>query len=176
MRALLTAALSLALGVGVLASPALGSSVPTLGAGDLGVVSASGLVCAVGKTKSAAAVDCFKLGAKGAAPNSYSVGLAGDGTTVLQHVDAKGNVTIVRKLQRHGRAAKTIKLAAGDRFLVAGTDIGCVVVGEAVTCFRYDSKGTVPNSYGFVLTSTYAAIVKYDAAGKPHTVVMKAHA
>lgn len=154
----------------VAAANASAGTVVTIKSGDSALVVGTDLVCAVAPSQGKLAVDCFRANAKGLVANSYALGLRSDSVVVLQHVDAKGNITIVRKLQS---AAKTIKLGPTDAFKVAGTDLACTPDGKAITCFHYNGKGAVPNSYGIILTDTYATIARYNAAGKASPVVTK---
>lgn len=146
---------------------------PTLKVGDSAVVSGTDLACAVGRAQGKLAVDCFRLSAKGPVRKSYAVGLAATGLAVLQHVGATGKIAIVRKLQSVARAAKTVKLGRGGGFEVARTDLGCVVVAKAVACFRFDTHGPLPRSYGIVLSDKYAAVTRYSAKRKASAVVAK---
>lgn len=111
---------------------------------------------------------------------TYGVGLAADGTAVVNKIKADGSAQRIfkRKLQA---ATKVVRANVGDGFGLAlrnGVDLGCRVLditdtslaaryrGIKVSCWRSKGQTPVANSYGVTISDKIAGVFRFDARGK----------
>ena len=127
---------------------------------------------------------CFKVDAKGLAPGTFGIGAAEGGEVTAYKIKANREPKRIfkRTLQAAaapavaGKATKTITLGVGKVFGLAKTDILCQILkitkgvaplyrGVKVGCFRADTSGVLPSTYGVVLSDKFAAVFRFDAQG-----------
>lgn len=122
---------------------------------------------------------------------SYGVGLAVDGTAVLNRVDAKGNGKQIWKKRlpaaRGASASRNYTVSVGEGFgIAAGTNgiLGCQVLnvtstqvepifrGVKVSCWFATAKAAVRNRYGVSISETFAGVFKVPRTGSATTDVL----
>jgi hypothetical protein len=125
-------------------------------------------------------VSCFKIAGGKLAPNSYVAAIGVNGRVVVGRVNAKSDIAASvfdRTPAAVGSGSTQILVHAGDELLLAGTDLACSinndVAGIYPTCFRVTAAGGLPGSYAFAETSTFVAVVKFDATGKTSRLIFK---
>lgn len=111
---------------------------------------------------------------------TYGVGLAADGTAVLNRIKADGSSQRIFK-RRLQAATKVVRANVGDGFGLAlpnGVDLGCRVIditdtttpvryrGIKVSCWRSKGQSPVPTSYGVTISDKIAGVFRFDAQGK----------
>ena len=118
-------------------------------------------------------------------PGSYSVGLAVDGTAVLNTINADGSATHVFKKrlpQSHGvSSGKVYRVQPGQSFGIpvsGGEVIGCNVInvtttsvapiyrGIKVTCWFADASHAIPNRYAVSISDKMGGVFKITSSGQ----------
>lgn len=156
----------------------------TLRLGDAFVVGGTDLACEaqVGTKvmKGAKLISCFKVRGGSLAADSYVSALGADGRVAVARVKANGRVGATvfnRRPAVVGSSVNQFTVRAGDRLLLAGTDLACGInddrSGIYPTCFRVAPKGGLPGSYAFAETDRFVAVVRFDSTGKKTTLVFK---
>ena len=121
-------------------------------------------------------------------PGTYGVGLAVDGTAVLNKVNADGSSTHVFKKRlpasRSASGGTVYRLKAGESFGIpvsGGVVIGCKVLnvtstsvapvyrGIKVSCWFATASATVPNRYGVSISDKMAGVFKVTPSGQLST-------
>lgn len=137
-------------------------------------------------------IGCLLVAANGKPiPGSYSVGLAVDGTAVLNKVNADGSATHVFKKRlpqsRSTSSGTVYKVKPGQSFglpVSGGIVIGCSVStpsgsvapiyrGIKVTCWFADASHAIPNRYGTAISDKLAGVFKVTPTGQSKTLLLK---
>lgn len=111
---------------------------------------------------------------------TYGVGLAADGTAVVNKIKADGSSQRIFK-RRLQAATKVVRANVGDGFGLAlpnGIDLGCRVIeitdtsmaaryrGIKVSCWRSRGQTPVATSYGVTISDKVAGVFRFDGHGK----------
>ena len=73
-------------------------------------------------------------------------------------------------------AEKVFRVGVGDVVFIKGSDVSCSVANpyKQMVCFKHDNTGhAVPGSYGATVAGSFAALVRFDAKGKPKLILKK---
>lgn len=189
MRRCLLALISL-LALAALASPLAGSGAgPRAGSaqvvikvGDAVAIHGTHVGCYGVTDDRRDGIVCFKVDSKGFTPGTFGVGIAEDGTSTAYKIrENRTPRRIFRRMLQGFQApaaasaeAKTIVLGVGKVFNLKGTSILCQIVkittgvaplyrGVKVGCFRADSAGALPNTYGVAVTDKFAGVFRFKA-------------
>lgn len=176
-------AVALALAAGIASTglaAAASSSTIKLSLGDAVDVLHTKIACYALKSNGKAGVACILL--KGSKPQarSYGIGLAADGTAVVNRIKRDGSATRVfkRRLQSHSRV---YRVRTGDLFglqLTNRVSLGCRVLritskqvkplyrGVKVSCWRATATAPLPKTYGVSISDKFAGVFRFDAKGR----------
>lgn len=133
-------------------------------------------------------IGCLLLANGKPIPGSYSVGLAVDGTAVLNTVNADGSSTHVFKKRlpasRSVSGGTIYRVKSGGSFGIpvsGGVVIGCKVLnvtstsvapvyrGVKVSCYFATASAPVPNRYGVSISDKMAGVFKITPSGQIST-------
>jgi hypothetical protein len=123
-------------------------------------------------------------------PGTYSVGLAVDGTAVLNKINTDGSATHVFKKRlpasRSSSTGTVYRVKPGQSFgLPVSGDvvIGCKVSnttsgasiyrGIKVTCWYADATHAIPNRYGVAISDRLAGVFRVTPSGQSTTLMLK---
>lgn len=182
----------LAVAVSALALPAAGGSanpaLTRLQIGDAVDVTGTRIACFAINSNSKDGIACVLWKGSKIVPSSYGVGLAVDGTAVVNRIDAKGNAKKIWKKRlpasHAASAGKVYKIGVGGGFgIPIGNDVilGCQVMnvtstsveplyrGIKVSCWQATSTKSVPNRYGISISDKFAGVFKVTPQGKIST-------
>jgi hypothetical protein len=151
----------------------------TLKLGDAVDVTGTPVACFAVKSNGKAGMGCLLWTKDHATANAYGVGLAEDGTAIINriHTDGSGSTIWKRRLQT---AATVYRVGVGDEFglvLATGIDLGCRVInvttttlparyrGVKVSCWRAKGNAPLPKTYGVSLSAKLAGVFRFDATG-----------
>lgn len=110
---------------------------------------------------------------------TFGVGLAADGTAIVNKITAGGNSTTVFK-RRLSSAAATYRLGVGDVFglqLANDVVLGCKILnitdtklapiyrGTKVSCWRSKNVQPLPHTYGVSISDKFAGVFAFDNKG-----------
>ena len=161
------------------------SSLIPLKIGDAVVVEGTHIACFAINSSNKNGIGCVLLLPSGKfVVGSYGVGLAVDGTAVVNRVDAKGNGKKIWKKRlpaaRGASASQTYTVKVGEGFgISAGKNgiLGCQVLnvtsttvepiyrGVKVSCWFATATKAVPNRYGISISEKFAGVFKTTPKG-----------
>lgn len=128
-------------------------------------------------------VGCVLWSGKKPIAGTFGVGLAVDGTAVVNRVKPDGTAQRIfkRRLQSHARAVKVYRVRVGDVFgfpIDNTRSLACRVInvtdknlaafyrGVKVSCWRATATAPLPRSYGVSISDSFAGAFAFDANGK----------
>ena len=125
-------------------------------------------------------------------PGTYSVGLAVDGTAVLNKINTDGSATHVFKKRlpasQQLSSGTVYRVKPGQSFglpvsgdVVIGckvsnttsTSVASVYRGIKVTCWYADATHAIPNRYGVAISDRLAGVFRVTPSGQSTTLVLK---
>ena len=156
--------------------------------GDAVDVLHTGVACYALNSDGKNGIGCVLLANGKPVPLTYSVGLAVDGTAVLNKLGADGTSTHVFKKRlpaSHSTSSGTVyRVKPGQSFGIPVSGdvvIGCQVInvtstsvapiyrGIKVSCWFADAKHAIPNRYGVSISDKMAGVFKVTPAGQLST-------
>lgn len=184
MRAIIALAAVATAAVLVTGGSAASERTVLLRIGDAVDVAGTKVACFAIESNGKDGVACVLWGKNTARAGTYGVGLAVDGTAVLNRIKADGTSRRIfkRKLQGRERAGKTYRARVGDLFglqISAARSLGCKVIdvksrnlaplyrGVKVSCWRATTRSALPNTYGVTISDKLAGVYRYDGKGRP---------
>ncbi|HET7568022.1 MAG TPA: hypothetical protein VFJ91_08540 [Gaiellaceae bacterium] len=182
----------LAVAAAAAALPAAGGagnpSLTRLRIGDAVDVLGTRIACFAITSNSKDGIACLLWKGGKVLPSSFGVGLAVDGTAVVNRIDAKGNSTKVWKKRlpasRGAASGKVYKIGVGGGFGIPVSSevvLGCEVLnvtstaveplyrGVKVSCWPATATKAVPNRYGVSISDRFAGVFKITPQGSMST-------
>jgi hypothetical protein len=131
-------------------------------------------------------VVCFKVDSKSLAPGTFGVGIAEDGEVTAYRIQAdrtpkrifKRTLQAIAAPETPIKAEKTITLGVGKVFNLKGTNVLCQILevtkgvaplyrGVKVGCFRANTNGVLPSTYGVAMSDKFAGVFRFDSKANP---------
>lgn len=154
-----------------------------LSIGDAVDVLNTKVACYALKSSGKPGMACVLLRGSNPITGSYGIGLASDGTAVVNRVkpDGSGAHVFKRRLQSH---ARVYRVRIGDLFglqLTSKVSMGCRVIrvtsslvqplyrGIKVSCWRATATAPLPTTYGVSISDKFAGVFRFDGKGRVTT-------
>lgn len=176
--------LPVALAALALAPGAAGGNTIQLKIGDAVDVVGTPIACFAIESNKKDGIGCVVWAKDKPKVGSFGVGLAVDGTAVLNTIKADGTSRSIFKGRTVQARAKVYRVKVGESFgLPAGGDVvlGCQVLnvtstavepvyrGTKVSCWLANATSPIPSRYGVSISGRFAGVFKVTSAGKIST-------
>lgn len=177
-----------AVGIGATSSDAGNPAAIKLETGDAVDVVGTRVACFAIVSNAKPGIACVIWSKKNAAlPGSYGVGLAVDGTAVLNRIKADGTAESLFKKRlpaSRSATAKVYKVNVGEAFGLpapGGNALGCQVLnitstslapiyrGPKVSCWLATATKPLPNRYGVSISDKMAGVFRFTATSEVST-------